>query len=346
MEPLQEVEEWMINIYSALVVVALVAIALGFIFTRLFTGPVTEQRIRAMMQFCYAFTLFSVVFPFLALMFFGTKQVQDPLSRSPIGMVRGCVEASPRGVVPQELDCQNVKSQWVVNIGGVVLDAYRTDSAAEPAGAQGPDPGKQKPVQTPVIHGGLVVPVYVVTLALLGGAISLMRRLPEIQSRYWHAMADKGTKPADRTVPAGSSDVPTSSEDVGVSGGAARSSRSEEPDRGGVSEQPDSVVTGESRVQTPGSTLEEAEPLAASTMPGLEARQRLVFQIMQVISAPLIAMTAYYVFSPASQATSVIVGFVSGFASESILVSIRNLADRLKVSASGTGVLPKTKAEE
>ena len=52
-------------------------------------------------------------------------------------------------------------------------------------------------------------------------------------------------------------------------------------------------------------------------------------QIMQVLSAPLIALTAYNLVAPGSLATSVVVGFSSGFASESILLMIRSLADEL-----------------
>jgi Bacterial Ig-like domain (group 2) len=51
---------------------------------------------------------------------------------------------------------------------------------------------------------------------------------------------------------------------------------------------------------------------------------------MQVITAPLIAVTAYYIFRPAAPLESVLLGFASGFASEPILVMIRALVDKLR----------------
>ena len=56
----------------------------------------------------------------------------------------------------------------------------------------------------------------------------------------------------------------------------------------------------------------------------------LVFQIMQVATAPLIAVTTYYIILPDTPLKSVVVGFGSGFASEPILLMIRALVDKLK----------------
>ena len=105
------------------------------------------------------------------------------------------------------------------------------------------------------INGGLVVPLYVVVLALFGGAISMTRRVPEYQRRAMD-----------------SQDVLTNA----------------------------------------------------------EARESLVFQIMQVFTAPLIAVTTYYIILPDTPLKSVVVGFGSGFASEPILLMIRALVDKLR----------------
>jgi hypothetical protein len=61
-----------------------------------------------------------------------------------------------------------------------------------------------------------------------------------------------------------------------------------------------------------------------------QARECLVFQIMQVVSAPLVGMTVYYLYGPDTPAKSVFLGFASGFASEPILISIRGLVEKLK----------------
>jgi hypothetical protein len=59
------------------------------------------------------------------------------------------------------------------------------------------------------------------------------------------------------------------------------------------------------------------------------AREQLVFQVLQVGSAPLIAITAYNALTPGSRAVSVALAFVSGFSSESVLLAIRALADKI-----------------
>lgn len=65
-----------------------------------------------------------------------------------------------------------------------------------------------------------------------------------------------------------------------------------------------------------------------------QARESLVFQIMQVVSAPLIAAAAYYIVNPSNRLGSVVLGFGSGFASEPILIMIRGLVEKLSPSRS------------
>ena len=59
-------------------------------------------------------------------------------------------------------------------------------------------------------------------------------------------------------------------------------------------------------------------------------REYLVFQIVQFISAPFIAVVAYYVVKPVDISTSAALGFAAGFSSESILVMIRAVLDKIK----------------
>ena len=105
---------------------------------------------------------------------------------------------------------------------------------------------------------GLVVPLYVVVLAVFGGAIGMSRRMPEVQR------------------------------------GAAASAKTENPEH---------------------------------AISAVEARERVVFQIMQVLSAPLIAVTAFSAFEPDTVTAAVLIGFASGFASESILMKLRQASD-------------------
>ncbi len=59
------------------------------------------------------------------------------------------------------------------------------------------------------------------------------------------------------------------------------------------------------------------------------AREWMEFQILQLLSAPLIAVAAYNLVTPGSLQASTAIGFITGFPSESILLAIRGLADRL-----------------
>jgi hypothetical protein len=62
----------------------------------------------------------------------------------------------------------------------------------------------------------------------------------------------------------------------------------------------------------------------------LEAREFVVFQIMQLLSAPFVAMVAYYAVEPKSIASAVGLAFVSGFSTEAVLLLIRGMVNGLK----------------
>jgi hypothetical protein len=197
-------------------------------------------------------------------------------------LVRGCAEPSqddpdPAGrtdpkSVPKEVRCKTNTDQWLINIGGTIVDGESPPVPPKP-GSGGAREGEKKKLNqtemeakssaiTPVhIRGGLVVPLYFVIVALMGGAVSLLRRVPEIQRRSEH----------------------------------------------------DYVGT-------------EKEPKLS---PG-EVRERLGFQIVQFISAPLIAVAAYHAVGPESRTASVALGFSSGFASETILLMIRGVVEGIK----------------
>ena len=71
-----------------------------------------------------------------------------------------------------------------------------------------------------------------------------------------------------------------------------------------------------------------AEPRLA---PG-EVRELLAFQILQFVSAPFLAVAAYHTLKPESLATTVAIGFLTGFASERILsvlsVRLKDMNDK------------------
>ena len=53
----------------------------------------------------------------------------------------------------------------------------------------------------------------------------------------------------------------------------------------------------------------------------------VVFQIMQVLAAPLVAIVAFAAFEPDTVTVAVLVGFASGFASEAILMKLRQASE-------------------
>jgi hypothetical protein len=68
----------------------------------------------------------------------------------------------------------------------------------------------------------------------------------------------------------------------------------------------------------------------------LEAREFVIFQIMQFLSSPFIAMVAYYAFEPKSVTTAAVTGFFSGFATESVLLLLRGMFNGLRPETTKT----------
>ena len=111
------------------------------------------------------------------------------------------------------------------------------------------------------VIGGVAVPLFVVVLALIGGAVSISRRIPEYQRRN----------------------------------------------------DPQYVPT-------------ETEP----AMPAFRVRESVVFQIMQLISAPFLAIATLQVIEPNNLASAATLAFATGFFSETILYMIRGMVNGLK----------------
>jgi hypothetical protein len=213
-----------------------------------FTGMVTNHKLNQIIAYCYLFTGLVIGGSLLPWAIPDLFSSEDTI-KAPVSILRGCAAANDD--VPDGVKCKANNFQWVFNIGGVV--------APEKTGAEKGESteGSKKTVVTPAGHeiqGGLVVPLYVIVLSLIGGAVSMTRRVPEYQ-RQAMSLQDSLTNQ--------------------------------------------------------------------------QAREYLVFEIMQVISAPLIAIVAYYIVSPDSTTWAVVLGFGSGFASEPILLMIRALVEKL-----------------
>lgn len=71
----------------------------------------------------------------------------------------------------------------------------------------------------------------------------------------------------------------------------------------------------------------------------LEAREFVVFQLMQLMSSPFLAMVAYYALEPKSVASAVVLAFASGFATESVLLLIRGMFAGLQPTTTKTAAV-------
>jgi hypothetical protein len=140
---------------------------------------------------------------------------------------------------------------WLINIGGQVRECVNGTRHL-------------------CVSGGLVVPLHLVILSLMGGAISLTRRVPEYQKR-----GSRGY--------------------IGT----------------------DKEFALQPRV----------------------LREYLVFQIVQFVSAPLIAVVAYYLIEPTTTSASVAIAFAAGFASESVLLLIRTAVEKVAPTPSARVLL-------
>lgn len=277
------------------------------LFLWLFTGELNASNGRLkllwMARFSYLFVL--TVMALILASFTDPRMFAPEPSRvtdnPAFSVVPACLQPSQQASVPAGLDCSKSAYQWVINIGGIELVKNPAKGAAtESANPTTPTPAPDYVPPDDVVHlqGGLVVPLFLVIVALMGGAVSMTRRVPEIQKQAWRYIELGGTDPADATSGA-----------HGVTRGDLADSRYLEAD---------------------GDDISTRRPITLDF-----ARERLIFQVMQVVSAPIIAMIAYYLFEPDSKAMSIAIAFVSGFASETVLIGIRRIGDSVLGKVSG-----------
>lgn len=272
-------------------------------FIRVFAAPLPSggekddaerSAIARMVRFCYFFTLLSlviVVSPLAALNALPasiTTSYYIAMAESPVALVLGCVHYRNPEDRANEVACKadRLANEWLFNIGGLVLQRlpYNQTYAGLPPEESSPsglaasaesDPTDTTTdwvdyhVGTPLydlppmtIHEGVTVPFYFILIALFGAAVSLVRRVPEIQRRYL--------------------------------------SKNDQLDAAGT-------------------------------------RELLVSQVLQFLSAPIIAITAYAVFAPSGPSSSVVLAFVSGFSSDAIIAAFKGIADGIISTAKGPG---------
>ena len=102
------------------------------------------------------------------------------------------------------------------------------------------------------------------------------------------------------------------------------------PDPSDDGKTPDAAADPANAPPIPKDDESQSRDVKSNTLSPVQVRELLVFQIMQVLSAPLIAITAYNAMIPTSRSSSVALAFASGFASESVLLVISSIAEKIK----------------
>jgi hypothetical protein len=310
-------------VYSTIAFVFLaIAVHALWAFTRRIGGAIdsdrggqdgaTAKRVRMIVWYGY-FSIFvlmaAAILPFMLPGF----PDNFPGPNAPIQILKACpVVVDKEAKDDGQLHCRADRTHWAVNIGGVVKaktvtvpDAHREDASRRlqavfsQTGIQTrdaiqnvgelPEAVKSSIAETAentiqsiasmpgpsVVSGGLVVPLYMIVIALIGGCIGMTRRLPELQTR-------------------------------GAPGYKAYYKRNKAVD-----------------------------PTLKRPLEGVHVREYVVFQVMQAVFAPFLAMVAFALIDPADIAGVVAIGFIAGFASESILLQIKKVADAASKPSSG-----------
>lgn len=243
-----------------------------------------ESEVKDVFRFAYVFALVALallVLPFTSMV--NTRSLPDG---GPIRMLSGCVVSARAASAPAAAASNPLRHApalplcseaaeansypLLVGIGGVVgrgrCANEQSSDCLQPQGRSLRDlVGSGSPREPAAdvqphfeISSGLVVPLYVVVLGFVGGAISLTRRIPEYQKRT--EAAYNGTDKEPRLEP-------------------------------------------------------------------YEAREFVVFQILQLVTAPFLAIVGFYVFDPDTATSAAAYAFVGGFLSEWLLLRVRAVVE-------------------
>ena len=293
-------------------------LALILAFFAVFNGPANEKRLGHAVTYSYVFVMFALFGTLLPFFFLPHLPVlMEGLRSSPIGVVRGCSAKATEATVdltPGELRCAGMTNQWVVNFGGVI---WRTGSvAAVPkpkpvTGAAGPTTADKEAAAPPAVNAAAAVPVAAGMVKTSVAAPAVSRTADRVAAPATPVPAEPSILPGDEdlNVIQGGLVVPLYVVLLSFMGAAVSMTRR--------------VPEYQRRL-----SLRDPELMSYD-----QARETLVFQVMQVFSAPLIAVTMYYLVDPGSRASTIVLAFASGFSSETILLAIRAFLEKIKPAA-------------
>ena len=315
---------WSIETPNGLRIAAVLAIPYGMIvaFLTLFTGD--DISVPRMVQFCYAFTIFAALAVALPLVLFPFwPNLDEKMRGAPVGILLGCVQLE--GKEKSELNCnETATAQWVINIGGAVGGEYHpsqpapvaeeTPSATLTAGVE-ETPTTESVEETPTAEGAEGSP----TPEQPTPEPTPTREQTQVAEPIPTSKDSAGGEAWRPVEISGGLVVPVYFVLIAVIGAVVSMIRR-------VPEYQRRAGLGYAEHYA---KLPDPRPVSRAPISAAAAREYLVFQIMQVVSAPLIAIVAYQLIDSTELATSVTLAFVSGFASETVLLLIRGATDKL-----------------
>ena len=290
-------------------------------FLHCFTGD-AKRRINDIFVFAYAFTLGS--FALLVLPFVSEQQAQVEPDNKPrpasLTLLRGCVRKDAAGGLGE--------------VSAVVLCPYENDKSKGWPDKPKYSPDSASTPRTMVAHTGELR--YTLLLAI-GGVTATVpddqtveNPAPAVPAKPAPAPAQLGASAVGVEAP--TKEKPTAPKHVEVMGGLAV------PFFVLVLAFVGGAVSLSRRIPEYQRRLHpdyKPEPTdKEGKMREFEAREYVVFQVMQLVSAPFLAVATWYIVTPSGLSTAATLAFGTGFASEPLLLMIRGLVEGIKPEAS------------
>ncbi len=283
------------------IVLFILAILSVILFLWAFTGERTRRKNRGAIILSYCVILLFLVLPLLAPAFlsYAFPSLPRVMIPSPVGLIVTNVGQDGEGAA--------VETQWALNIGGYAEENSSGEGIAD-------------------VKGGIVIPLYVLILSILGGAINMTRKVPRYQSEKEEA--EKVTK-----ISPFSPLLKPLMDIKDFIGGEEHA----QVDKGGT----------ETQQQDPEGSQGKPQAGREET---LKWRENLLNQYMFLISAPFLAIATYYLLywlEFTKVPVLVLVSFSVGLISEPILRRITSLAERFIYGSTGNGKkIEDSKAEK
>jgi len=271
--------------------------ALVLLFSFLFTGDYSPAKQRGAIAYAYIVAAIYFILPLAVPVAVAVVPgVGYQLAQTPVGFLR-VANAYMHGGDADQPDKPLRVDQWSVNVGGTPVQQAANDVQTQFIER------KDDLSASYDVRGGLVVPLFVVVLATLGGAFRMTRAVPEIE-RTIRAVEHHGTASISQTVT-----------DLTVSGSSQT-----------LTQRAESIETS--------IALEPRAPEASALLRDAlaDARKDLTHQVLYLFTSPFMGILAYYslvlVHQEFGAKTPIVavIAFVSGMKSEDVLQQIVGLA--------------------